>query len=121
MEIFVITTDEIDDDLVCEYESVYCTNCGACGILGCECWGGCTAMYCKYGDSLINAYEDDKKNSNLWYEMLMALGVYNAFDIDLDRIKKIASRGICFKGFKLASVKDIISDNFNKLKDIREE
>jgi hypothetical protein len=119
MNNFVIDTSNVDDD---EFDSVYCTNCNSCGNWGCECWGGCSMLYCKYGPGLIEEYESMKKEINTYYNMLVELGIECPYDIDLFRVNQIAYQEIgCIDGRSGGSLYDEIRYYFYKLKDVEEE
>lgn len=116
MNNYIITTLQVDED---DYEekvnSVYCTNCGSCGDFGCECWDRCTALYCKYGEGLIEDYKGLRQSVNTFYEMLVALGIDEPYDIDLDRVKKIANE--LSEVYLDGRIIDSIEYYFNQYKD----
>lgn len=116
MENFIIDTqslDDIDFELLDVTNSVYCTNCGYCGEFGCGCWGKCTALYCKYGDRLIENYEELRRNVDKFYDMLDSLGI-DAYLIDIERVNHIGKKYLPNHPF---TIKRLISIWFNHLKD----
>lgn len=115
MESCVINTTEANT----YWQDAYCSTCGSCGDLWCECWAGCSLMRCKYGPEIISQCENDRANSSLWFDMLIILGIENPFEIDLERIKLISEIDIVTTCDM--SIGELVNFYFNQLKDMEDE